>query len=105
MNLPKGRAHKLLPKYVGPYEIIDAEPTTSNYVLKLPPELESRRIHPRFHISCMCPTTMNGFLIGILMYSMTLGVIQTWNGGLMRSSDTVGWARTFNFRLNGFLGM
>jgi len=37
--MPKGRASKLVPKYVGPYKIIKAIPLTSNYELELPMEL------------------------------------------------------------------
>jgi hypothetical protein len=48
--LPKGRANKLMPKYVGPYKVLQAYPETSNYTLELPSELVRRRIHPKFHI-------------------------------------------------------
>lgn len=51
LNMPKGRARKLLPKYIGPYKIIQVMPETSNYTLKLPPELASRGIRPVFHVS------------------------------------------------------
>jgi len=37
--MPKGRANKLVPKYVGPYKIMKAIPSTSNYKLELPMEL------------------------------------------------------------------
>jgi len=39
MAMPKGRASKLVPKYVGPYKITKAIPLTSNYKLELPMEL------------------------------------------------------------------
>src|SRR6266581_3179284 len=51
LNLPKGRAGKLMPLYIGLYKILEAFPETSNYVLKLPPQLECCGIHPRFHMS------------------------------------------------------
>ena len=51
LNLPKGRARKLLPKYIGPYKVLEANPATSNYVLDLPAELVACRIHPTFHVS------------------------------------------------------
>jgi hypothetical protein len=51
LNLPKGRAKKLLPKYIGPYKVIESKPSTSNYTLDLPEDLKRRRIHPTFHIS------------------------------------------------------
>jgi len=34
--MPKGRASKLVPKYMGPYKITKAIPSTSNYELELP---------------------------------------------------------------------
>ena len=37
--MPKGRASKLVPKYVGPYKITKAIPSTTNYELELPMEL------------------------------------------------------------------
>ncbi|KNZ71298.1 hypothetical protein J132_00060 [Termitomyces sp. J132] len=36
LNLPKGRARMLCPKWVGPYKILEAYSETSNYVLELP---------------------------------------------------------------------
>ncbi|KNZ78383.1 hypothetical protein J132_01037 [Termitomyces sp. J132] len=36
LNLPKGRARKLCPKWVGLYRILEAYSETSNYVLELP---------------------------------------------------------------------
>jgi hypothetical protein len=53
LNLPKGRARKLAPKFIGPYEIIRAHPETSSYTLELPEELMKRRIHPTFHSSLL----------------------------------------------------
>ena len=37
--IPKGQASKLVPKYVGPYKVLQAYPETSNYMLELPSEL------------------------------------------------------------------
>ena len=42
----KGRSAKFYSRYVGPFEISKAEPKTSNYTLKLPPEYQ---IHPKVH--------------------------------------------------------
>jgi len=39
LSLPKGQASKLMPKYVGPYKVLQAYPETSNYMLELPNEL------------------------------------------------------------------
>lgn len=59
LSLPKGRATKLLPRYVGPYKIVRAHPDTSNYTLDLPDVLRKRRIHPTFHASLLRPHQPN----------------------------------------------
>jgi hypothetical protein len=59
LNLPKGRARKLMPKFIGPYKILKSEATTSNYILELPEELQHRGIHPKFHVSRMRPHVCN----------------------------------------------
>ena len=59
LNLPKGRAGKLKPLYIGPYEILEIFQEMLNYVLKLPPQLEQRGIHPRFHVSRLAPHEPN----------------------------------------------
>ncbi|RDB20552.1 Transposon Tf2-6 polyprotein [Hypsizygus marmoreus] len=55
LNLPKGRARKLCPKFVGPYKVLKAYPETSTYRLELPTALQARRINPTFHISLLRP--------------------------------------------------
>ena len=55
LNMPKGRARKLLPKYVGPYKVAEARPQSSTYVLELPTALQERRINPTFHVSLLRP--------------------------------------------------
>jgi hypothetical protein len=59
LSLPKGRANKLMPKYVGPYKVLQADPETSNYMLELPSELVRRRIHPKFHVGLLRPHKPN----------------------------------------------
>ena len=54
LNLPKRRARKLAPKYIGPFKVTKAFPDTSNYTLELSEELVARRIHPKFHVSLLC---------------------------------------------------
>ncbi|KNZ76133.1 hypothetical protein J132_11355 [Termitomyces sp. J132] len=54
LNLPKGRAKKLSPKWVGPYRTLEAYSETSNYVLELPMPLQEQRIHPQFYVSLLC---------------------------------------------------
>src|SRR5258708_18541357 len=61
LNLPKGQAKKLTPLYIGPYEILEAHKNMSNYTIKLPPELETRGIFPKFHISWLSPHEQNDF--------------------------------------------
>ena len=54
---------KLLPKYVRPYKILKVFPDSSNYVIKLPPELEHRGIFLKFHISQLAPHEPNDTLV------------------------------------------
>lgn len=53
LNLPKNRARKLAPKYIGPFKVLSAHAETSSYDLELSDELKARRIHPRFHVSLL----------------------------------------------------
>ncbi|KAJ3016072.1 hypothetical protein NUW54_g887 [Trametes sanguinea] len=53
LSMQKGRARKLIPKYIGPYAITACFPDMPNYVLDLPPELKARHVHPRFHVSLL----------------------------------------------------
>ena len=55
LNLPKGRARKLCPKYIGPYKVLEARPEKSNYMLELPVALQDCRIHPTFHVLLLKP--------------------------------------------------
>ena len=51
LTLPKGRAKKLQPKYIGPYKVVEAHIAASTIRLELPPELTARQVHPTFHVS------------------------------------------------------
>ena len=51
ISMPKGRAAKLMPKWIGPYRVTKRIEETSNYMIDLPRELKERRIHPMFHVS------------------------------------------------------
>ena len=55
LSLPKDRARKLCPKYIGPYKVAEAQPSSSAYKLELPVALQKRRIHLVFHASLLCP--------------------------------------------------
>jgi hypothetical protein len=59
LSLPKGRVMKLLPKYVGPFKILDARPDTSSYRVELPAQLRARHLHDRFHRSKLRPHHAN----------------------------------------------
>ena len=45
LSLPKGQASKLLPKYIGPFRVLEANPSTSSYKIKLPAQLWARHLH------------------------------------------------------------
>ena len=53
LALPKGRAKKLLPKFIGLYKVVEAHTAASMVTLELPPELMARRVHPTFHVSLL----------------------------------------------------
>lgn len=59
LALPKGRAHKLMPKFIGPYPVTEAFPETSNYSLQLPDSLNLRRLHSKFHVNLLRPYEPN----------------------------------------------
>ena len=59
LSLPKGQVSKLMPKYIGPYKVLQAYPETSNYTLELPSELIRRRVHPKFHVGLLRPHESN----------------------------------------------
>jgi len=40
LTLPKGRARKLLPKYIGPMRVVASNPTMDNYTIELPQQLK-----------------------------------------------------------------
>jgi transposase InsO family protein len=51
LSLPRGRARKLMPRFIGPYTVLHVHPNSPNYTLDLPAELRARNIHTTFHIS------------------------------------------------------
>jgi hypothetical protein len=55
LNLPKGRAAKLCPRFIGPYRVLQVKPEMSNYKLELPIALQKWRIHPTFYVSLLRP--------------------------------------------------
>jgi hypothetical protein len=49
LTLPKGRARKLVPRYIGPYRVIEAHNNASTVTLELPDDLKNRHVSPTFH--------------------------------------------------------
>jgi hypothetical protein len=49
LTLPKGRARKLVPRYIGPYRLSKAHNKASTVTLELPDDLKNRRVSPTFH--------------------------------------------------------
>ena len=50
LTLPKGRARKLVPKYIGPYEVVKAHNEASTVMLELPSALVAWQISLTFHM-------------------------------------------------------
>ena len=50
LTLPKGRARKLVPKYIGPYKVMKVHNEASTVTLKLPLVLIAQQISPTFHM-------------------------------------------------------
>jgi hypothetical protein len=59
LTLPKGRARKIVPRFIGPYWVTKAHNEASMVTIKLPPELVSRCITPTFHTSLVRPYVSN----------------------------------------------
>ena len=53
LALPKGRAKKLLPKFIGLYKVVEAHTAASTVTLELLPELTAQWVHPTFHMSLL----------------------------------------------------
>ena len=49
LTLPKGRARKLLPRFIGPYKVLKSMNDSSNITIELPQELKDRRVSRMFH--------------------------------------------------------
>ncbi|KAF8631005.1 hypothetical protein AX17_005173 [Amanita inopinata Kibby_2008] len=53
LRLPKGRARKLVPKYIGPFRILWVASPGSSYQLELSAELKKWGLHNMFHTSLL----------------------------------------------------
>ena len=51
LTLPKHRAQKLMPKFIGPYKILKAMNESLNVTLELPQEFKDRKINPHFMLT------------------------------------------------------
>ena len=63
LALPKGRARKLMPRFLGPYKVLKVMNDSSNVTLELPPELKDRRISPTFHTNLVRPYVNNNDIL------------------------------------------
>ena len=59
LSLPKGRATKLLPKYIGPFKILEAHSDKSTYRVELPTLLHACNLHNQLHRSKLRPYYAN----------------------------------------------
>ena len=59
LALPKHRAWKLMPKFIGLYKVLKAMNNSSNITIELPQEFKDRRINPTFHTSLVWPYIKN----------------------------------------------
>lgn len=59
LAIPKGLKRKLVPKYIGPLEILKEIEPGSAYMLKLPPDMARRKIHPTFNADLLRPYIQN----------------------------------------------
>ena len=59
LELPKHRAWKLMPKFIGPYKVLKAMNNSLNITIELPKEFKDRRINPTFHTSSVWPYIKN----------------------------------------------
>ncbi|KIJ43627.1 hypothetical protein M422DRAFT_253216 [Sphaerobolus stellatus SS14] len=53
LKLPKKRARKLTPKYIGPFRIVDVIEKGATYKLEMSKELKKRGVNPTYHASLL----------------------------------------------------
>ena len=63
LALPKHRAQKLMPKFIGPYKVLKVINNSLNIMIKLPQEFKDRRINPMFHTSLVQPYIKNNDIL------------------------------------------
>ncbi len=83
LSFPKGRARKLVLKFIGPYKITEAHPEVSGYMLDLPQNLREHWIHPTFHVDLFRKHKANNVLLfpqreARVFYDMGIDNDQEW---------------------------
>ena len=63
LTLPKHRAWKLMPKFIGAYKILKAMNESSNVTLELPQEFKDRKINPTFHTNLVQPYQKRWYIV------------------------------------------
>jgi len=74
---------KLLPKYISLFRVLDANPSTSSYKIKLPAQLWAQHLHDQFHRSKLWPyhTNDNSLFLhweGKVLYDFSTPDDQEW---------------------------
>ena len=63
LTLPKHKAWKLMPKFIGLYKILKAMNDSLNITLELPQEFKDRKINPTFHTNLVWPYIKNNDIL------------------------------------------
>ena len=103
LAIPKHRARKLVPRWIGPYEITKAYPEKSTYHVELPEALASRNIHNVFHASQLRPHKEDDdekFPGRINAYEYDVGEPPQGEIGVMSISAHRWLGRTIEFQVN-----
>jgi hypothetical protein len=81
LALPKGRARKLAPKFIGPFKILE-DYKNNSFLLDLPADLKQRGLHPSFHAHLLRPHIPNDdrrFPGRRLEQITDIGVLEEWS--------------------------
>ena len=63
LALPKDKAQKFMPRFIGPYKVLKAMNNSLNITVELLQELKDRRMNPTFHTSLVQPYIKNDDII------------------------------------------
>lgn len=99
LSLPKGRARKLSPKYIGPFRILK-DYKNNSFLLDLPSELKQRGIHPAFHAHLLrlhVPNDDRRFPGRQLRQIADIGVPEEWS--VARIADHTGQSTDSTFKV------